>query len=46
MKEYKYFKSMRVMDGKGTETDCGPYWVTRQPWIKDRDTMIDNKAVV
>ena len=35
-----------VLDKKGTETGPRPYWVTKQPWIKDRDTMIDNKAAV
>ena len=35
-----------VMDKKGTETDPGPYWVTKQPWIKDRETLIDNRAAV
>ena len=45
-KEYEYFKSVMVLDKKGTETDQGPYWVTKQPWIKDRETLVDNRAAV
>ena len=45
-KKYEYFKSLIVLDDKGTETDQGPYWVTKQPWIKERETPIDNRAAV
>ena len=45
-KEYEYFQSLMVLDEKGTETDQGPYWVIEKPWIKDRETLIDNRAAV
>ena len=44
--EYEHFKSLMVLDKKGTDRDYQPYWVTKQPWIKDRKMMVDNKSAV
>ena len=45
-KEYEYFKSLMVFDKKGADMDPGPYWITKQPWIKDKETLVDNRAAV
>ena len=45
-REYEHFQSLMVLDKIGTKSDPGPYWVTKQLRIKDRDTMVDNKSAV
>ena len=38
--------SLMVLDEKSTEMDPGPFWVTKQPWIKHKETSVDNIAAV
>ena len=45
-KEYEHFKSLMVLDKNGTADDPGPYWVTKQPWIADKNNLIDNRSAV
>ena len=45
-KEYEHFKSLMVLDKNGTANDPGPYWVTKQPWIADKNNLIDNRVAV
>ena len=45
-REYNYFKSLMTLDKKGTKSNSRPYWVTRQPWIQDGETLINNRDAV
>ena len=45
-RKYDYFKSLMVLDKRGTDFDLRPYQVTKQPWIRDRDMLIIKKDAV
>ena len=45
-KDFEHFKSLMYLDKVGTEKDPGPYWVTRFPWIKNKEDLPYNKSAV
>ena len=45
-KEYEHFRSLMVLDEEGSKSDPGPYWVTKQPWLLDKNTLVNNKPAV
>ena len=45
-RDYAHFKSLMHLEKLGTEDDKGPYWETRQPWIREKSELVDNKPAV
>ena len=45
-RDLEHFESLMHLDEKGTKEDPGPYWVTKQPWIVDKENLVDNKPAV
>ena len=45
LKDEKYlehFESLMYLEEKRTVNDSGPYWVTRQSWVVEKENLIDN----
>ena len=45
-KELEHFESLMYFKEQGTSKDPGPYWVTKQPWKVNKETLVDNKPAV
>ena len=44
--EYKWFKSLSYHDRAGSQEDLGLYWVTCQPRMVDKGSLVNNRIVV
>ena len=43
---YDSFKELMHLDLEGSSIDPGPYWVSRLPWILDKNKLTNNKPAV